>query len=79
MPKMTNRFFAAAFMSNTVLVFENFGKHSQLLSVAAQLMNNVKAVRFFYDQLFIKVLGTEARTACHNDLSYWVFRGNDLI
>jgi ectoine hydroxylase-related dioxygenase (phytanoyl-CoA dioxygenase family) len=77
--KDDKRFFSAAFMSDTVPVFEKFAKDSQLPSIAAQLMNNVKVVRFFYDQLFIKAPGTQARTAWHNDLSYWPFRGNDLI
>jgi ectoine hydroxylase-related dioxygenase (phytanoyl-CoA dioxygenase family) len=77
--KDDKRFFSAAFMSKTVPIFEKFAKQSQLPSIAAQLMNNVKMVRFFYDQLFIKAAGTQARTAWHNDLSYWPFRGNDLI
>lgn len=77
--KDDKRFFSAAFMSKTGLAFEKFAKQSQLPSIAAQLMNNVKMVRFFYDQLFIKAAGTQARTAWHNDLSYWPFRGNDLI
>lgn len=42
-------------------------------------MNNAEVVRFFYDQLFIKAPGTQAKTAWHNDLSYRPFRGNDLI
>jgi ectoine hydroxylase-related dioxygenase (phytanoyl-CoA dioxygenase family) len=77
--KDDKRFFSAAFMSDTVPIFEKFAKHSQLPSIAAQLMNGVNMVRFFYDQLFIKAPGTQARTAWHNDLSYWPFRGNDLI
>ncbi|CAF1436713.1 unnamed protein product [Rotaria sordida] len=77
--KDDKRFFSAAFMADTIPVFEKFAKNSQLPSIAAQLMNNVKMVRFFYDQLFIKAPGAQARTAWHNDLSYWPFRGNDLI
>jgi ectoine hydroxylase-related dioxygenase (phytanoyl-CoA dioxygenase family) len=77
--KDDKRFFSAAYMSDTVPAFEKFAKHSQLPSIAAQMMNNVKMVRFFYDQLFTKAPGTQARTAWHNDLSYWPFRGNDLV
>jgi ectoine hydroxylase-related dioxygenase (phytanoyl-CoA dioxygenase family) len=77
--KDDKRFFSAAFMSDTVPAFDNFAKNSQLPSIAAQLMNNVKMVRFFYDQLFIKAPGTQARTAWHNDLSYWPFRGDNII
>ncbi|CAF4073218.1 unnamed protein product [Rotaria sp. Silwood2] len=77
--KDDKRFFSAAFMADTIPAFEKFAKNSQLPSIAAQLMNNLKMVRFFYDQLFIKAPGTQARTAWHNDLSYWPFRGNDLI
>ena len=77
--KNDKRFFSAAFMADTVPAFEKFAKDSQLPIIAAQLMNNVKMVRFFYDQLFIKAPGATTRTAWHNDLSYWPFRGNDLI
>ncbi|CAF3618749.1 unnamed protein product [Rotaria socialis] len=77
--KDDKRFFSAGFMSDTIPMFERFAKHSQLPCIAAQLMDNVKMVRFFYDQLFIKTPGAQARTAWHNDLSYWPFRGNDLI
>ncbi|CAF1021389.1 unnamed protein product [Rotaria sp. Silwood1] len=77
--KDDKRFFSAAFMADAIPAFEKFAKNSQLPSIAAQLMNNVNMVRFFYDQLFIKAPGTQARTAWHNDLSFWPFRGNDLI
>jgi hypothetical protein len=40
------RFFSAAFMSDTVSIFEKFAKYSQLPNIAAQLMNNAKVVRF---------------------------------
>ena len=58
--KDDKRFFSAAFMSDTVPEFKKFAKHSQLSSIAAHLMNNIKLVRFFYDHLFIKAPGTRA-------------------
>ena len=77
-PGAAGRFFSAAYMSATEPKFRGFAHDSVLPSVAAQLMGS-DAVRFYYDQLFIKEPGTQAPTPWHNDLPFWPFRGNDLV
>ena len=72
------RFFSAAYMSATEPPFRAFAERSALPAVASQLMAS-PAVRFYYDQLFIKEPGTAAPTPWHNDLPFWPFRGNDLV
>ena len=72
------RFFSSTFLAHTDDRFKSFARNSVMPAVAAQMMQ-VPAVRFFYDQLFIKEPGTRSVTAWHNDLPYWPLRGDDIL
>lgn len=58
--------------------FADFVRNSGLARVAGRIMGSQR-VRFFYDQLLVKEPGTTARTAWHQDLSYWPVRGDQIL
>lgn len=72
------RFYSSVYQSDLDPRFARLRDASVAPEVAARLMG-ADAVRFFYDQLFIKTPGTSAPTPWHNDLPFWPFLGNDLI
>jgi ectoine hydroxylase-related dioxygenase (phytanoyl-CoA dioxygenase family) len=72
------RFYSNAYMSDNDERFRLLRDASPAPEIAATMMR-ADSVRFFYDQLFIKALGTSAPTPWHNDLPFWPFRGADLI
>ncbi|MGE0735853.1 MAG: phytanoyl-CoA dioxygenase family protein [Alphaproteobacteria bacterium] len=57
--------------------FRDYVLSSPAAQVAGTLMRS-KAVRFFYDQLFIKEPGTLDPMPWHHDLPYWPFRGSQV-
>ncbi len=50
---------------------------SSMPELAAQLMNT-RAIRFYFDQIFIKPPGSNLRTTFHQDLGYWTCRGDQI-
>jgi ectoine hydroxylase-related dioxygenase (phytanoyl-CoA dioxygenase family) len=76
-PGETARFYSNVFMCAMDPDFKAFRDESPAAEIAATLMR-VDAVRFWYDQLFIKEPGTSAPTQWHHDLPYWPFRGTHL-
>ncbi|WP_437312054.1 phytanoyl-CoA dioxygenase family protein [Sorangium sp. So ce388] len=72
------RFYGNVYMSKFDEAFLALRSESPAPEIAATLMR-VDAVRFFYDQLFVKEPGAAAPTHWHHDLPYWPFRGNHLI
>ena len=78
-PKLEQgRFYSSVYQSDHDPRFARLRDRSPAALVAARLMR-CDRVRFFYDQLFIKLPGTQAPTPWHNDLPFWPFQGNDLI
>ena len=49
------------------------------LPEAAAILMRATAVNLLYDQAFIKRPGSNARTAWHNDLPNWPFRGSQMV
>lgn len=72
------RFYSSVYQSDHDPRIARLRDRSPAPIVAATLMR-CDRVRFFYDQLFIKLPGTQAPTPWHNDLPFWPFRGADLI
>lgn len=72
------RFYSNVFMCASDDDFMAFRNESPAAEIAASLMK-VDAVRFWYDQLFIKEPLTTAPTQWHHDLPFWPFRGEHLI
>lgn len=58
-------------------VFRRVVLESPLAEVAGRLMGST-AVRFFYDQMFVKEPGAVAPTPWHQDLPYWPLRGEQI-
>lgn len=78
-PKLEQgRFYSSVYQSDLDPRFARLRDASPVPAVAARLMR-CDRVRFFYDQLFIKLPGTQAPTPWHNDLPFWPFRGEDLV
>jgi ectoine hydroxylase-related dioxygenase (phytanoyl-CoA dioxygenase family) len=72
------RFYSSVYQSDLDPRIARLRDRSPAPLIAATLMRSDR-VRFFYDQLFIKLPGTQAPTPWHNDLPFWPFQGNDLI
>ncbi len=72
------RFYSNVYLADLDPDFRALRDASPAPEVAAALMR-ADAVRYFYDQIFIKEPGTSAPTPWHNDLPFWPFRGNDLV
>ncbi|RYE39820.1 MAG: phytanoyl-CoA dioxygenase family protein [Hyphomicrobiales bacterium] len=72
------RYFFGIDMNKTVPAFHEFAFDTVLPKVAGGLMQS-KAVRFFYDQVFLVEPGTKRATPWHNDLAYWPFDGGDIV
>lgn len=70
-------FYSKVFMWRDDDDFRDYVFNSPAARIAAELMG-VDAVRFYYDQLFIKTPGASAPTPWHHDLPYWPFRGNHI-
>jgi len=78
-PKLERgRFYSSVYQSDLDPRFARLRDASPAPLIAARLMR-CDRVRFFYDQLFIKLPGTQAPTPWHNDLPFWPFRGEDLV
>jgi len=71
------KFVATKNMSRENSDIMDFVIRSPAAEIAGQLMD-LKEVRFFYDQLFVKEPGTLAPTAWHNDLPFWPLNGNQI-
>ena len=56
---------------------KNVAFESPMGELAAQLMG-AGAIRFYFDQIFIKPPGSNLRTAFHQDLGYWTCRGDQI-
>lgn len=72
------RFYSSVYQSDFDPRIARLRDRSPAPVVAATLMR-CDRVRFFYDQLFIKLPGTQAPTPWHNDLPFWPFRGEHLV
>ncbi|KQM99219.1 hypothetical protein ASE85_10905 [Sphingobium sp. Leaf26] len=72
------RFFNDLFTSLEDQDFAAFVRKSRLARLAGKIMG-AQHVRFFYDQLLVKEPGTAARTAWHQDLSYWPVKGQQIV
>lgn len=72
------RFYSNVFMCASDADFMAFRNESPAPEIAATLMRS-DAVRFWYDQLFIKEPMTKAPTQWHHDLPFWPFRGEHLV
>lgn len=70
-------FYSKVFMWRDDTDFKDYIFSSPAARIAAELMG-VDAVRFYYDQLFIKTPGASAPTQWHQDLPFWPFRGNHI-
>lgn len=57
--------------------FRSLVHDSLLAEVAGRLMGS-SAVRFFYDQMFVKEPGSVAPTPWHQDLPYWPLQGDQI-
>jgi ectoine hydroxylase-related dioxygenase (phytanoyl-CoA dioxygenase family) len=78
-PKLEQgRFYSSVYQSDLDPRFARLRDASPAPLIAARLMG-CDRVRFFYDQLFIKLPGTQAPTPWHNDLPFWPFQGDDLV
>jgi len=77
-PDETGKFFSSVFMSGSDPDFRAFRDESPAAQIAATLMRS-DAVRFWYDQLFIKEPRTVAPTQWHHDLPFWPFLGEHLV
>lgn len=72
------RFFNDLFTTLEDQDFADFVRNTGLAQLAGRIMGS-RRVRFFYDQLLVKEPGTAARTAWHQDLSYWPVRGEQIL
>lgn len=78
-PKLEQgRFYSSVYQSDHDPRIARLRDLSPAPLIAARLMRSDR-VRFFYDQLFIKLPGTSAPTPWHNDLPFWPFRGEHLV
>ncbi len=57
--------------------FRAFAHESPAAEIAGRIMES-QAVRFYYDQLFVKEPGTLDPMPWHHDLPYWPFRGKQI-
>ena len=57
--------------------FRAFAERSPAAEIAGRIMG-AKAIRFFYDHLFVKEPGTLDPMPWHHDLPYWRFRGGHV-
>ena len=71
------RLVAASHMARNNPMFMDFVIESPAAEIAARLMG-LTEVRFFYDQLFVKEMGSPAPTAWHHDLPFWPLDGNHV-
>ena len=55
----------------------NIAFESPMAEMAARLMD-AEAIRFYFDQIFIKPPGSNLRTTFHQDLGYWTCRGDQI-
>jgi ectoine hydroxylase-related dioxygenase (phytanoyl-CoA dioxygenase family) len=77
-PGEQGRFFSTVQMHQRDPDFLALRDESPAAEIGATLMR-VDAVRFYYDQLFVKEPGTSALTHWHQDLPYWPFRGAHIV
>lgn len=77
-PDETGQFYSNVFMCMGNDDFMAFRNESPVAEIAATLMRS-KAVRFWYDQLFIKEPMTVAPTQWHHDLPFWPFLGEHVV
>ncbi|MEO7243079.1 MAG: phytanoyl-CoA dioxygenase family protein [Variovorax sp.] len=72
------RFYSNVYLGDLDPRFRRLCNLSPAPVIAAELMQ-CDSVRFYYDQIFVKLPGTSAPTPWHNDLPFWPFQGEDLI
>lgn len=65
------------FMWQTDDDFRDFVLDSPAAAYAHQVLAS-KSVRFFYDQLFVKQVGTHTPTPWHQDVTFWPVRGEQI-
>jgi ectoine hydroxylase-related dioxygenase (phytanoyl-CoA dioxygenase family) len=76
-PGAPGNFYYDSMMSRFDPAFRSYAHESPAAEIAGRLMRS-RAVRFFYDQLFIKEPGTTDPMPWHHDLPYWPFRGEQV-
>lgn len=76
-PGQPGNFYYDSMMSRFDPDFSVFARQSPAAEIAGRLMGS-HAVRFFYDQLFIKEPGTADPMPWHHDLPYWPFQGKQV-
>lgn len=58
---------------------EEFIRHSPVAEIAAQLLGDTQAVRFYHDHVLVKEPGTRQRTPWHQDQPYYNVDGRQNI
>ncbi|MCW5770685.1 MAG: phytanoyl-CoA dioxygenase family protein [Rhodospirillaceae bacterium] len=76
-PGQPGNFYYDSMMSRADPEFRAFAEESPAAEIAGRIMG-ADAVRFFYDQLFVKEPGTLDPMPWHHDLPYWPFRGRQV-
>lgn len=76
-PADAGLFFTDLEMARRLDTFAAFALHGPCAAVAGTVTRS-SAVRYLYDQLFIKEAGVSVPTPWHQDGGYWRVQGNDL-
>jgi ectoine hydroxylase-related dioxygenase (phytanoyl-CoA dioxygenase family) len=66
------------FLWKQIDVFRDFVYDSPAAPVAQQILRT-PAVRFFYDQLFVKPAGCHVATPWHHDVTFWPVEGESVV